>query len=486
MLLKPQAGGILANPARKFIYNLRTMPGFLSKLLRALRDRRGTDMTFLCRQLLSERGEASQTALAQEIINAYTAMNEEQRLQFFEMLSDDFAPDQTTIFRAAADYERTPGPSTLAALSAAVESPRQELFRRINTAPGGTATLVTLRERVLAFNDEKFAALDLDLKHLFRSWFNRGFLHLERISWHTSALILEKLIGYESVHEINGWPDLHRRLEADRRCFAFFHPALVEEPIIFVEVALSKGLRGDLEPLLDIRAPVLQSDAADTAIFYSINNCLRGLRGVPFGNFLIKQVVAELATEFPNIQIFGTLSPLPNFSRALRDQRNEEGFTRDRLSRLLADHARNLISAGGRRDPVEALFHLLEDPLANRDVLAPPLERLALAYLTQARQNGRLYDPVATFHLSNGARLEKINTFGNLRPYGLRDSFGVTVNYRYLPDELEENHERFVRGEIQVSNDLVADYKAIARSWQPTAAKAAERGSRSRRYQRRA
>jgi malonyl-CoA decarboxylase len=394
-------------------------------------------------------------------------MNDEQRRQFFEMLSRDFAPDAAAILRAATDYQRTPGPSALAALSAAVESPRQELFRRLNTAPRGTETLVALREHLLASNTNgNFAALDFDLKHLFRSWFNRGFLHLERISWHTSALILEKLIGYESVHEINGWPDLHRRLEADRRCFAFFHPALIEEPIIFVEVALAKGLTGDVEPLLGIQSPVLASEMADTAIFYSINNCLRGLRGIPFGNFLIKQVVAELAAELPNIQIYCTLSPLPNFSQALRDQRNADGFTRDRLLYLLADHARNLTTAARRRDPVEALFHLLEQPLAHRDVLARPLERLALAYLTQVRQNGKLCDSVATFHLANGARLERINTFGNLRPYGLQASFGVTANYRYLPAELEENHERFVRGEIRVANSLVSDYKAVAKAWQ--------------------
>ncbi len=269
------------------------------------------------------------------------------------------------------------------------------------------------------------------------------------------------------MHEINGWPDLHRRLEADRRCFAFFHPALVDEPIIFVEVALSHGLTGDLEPLLDIQAPVLAPDKADTAIFYSINNCLRGLRGVPFGNFLIKQVVDELAAELPNIQNYSTLSPLPYFSRALRDQQDENGFTRDRLLRLLADDARALTTAGRRRDPVEALFHLLEQPLAHREILTRPLQRLALAYLTQVRQNGKLYDSVATFHLSNGARLERINTFGNLRPYGLRDSFGVTVNYRYLPAELEENHERFVRGEIQVANGLASEYKAVRKTWQP-------------------
>jgi malonyl-CoA decarboxylase len=434
-----------------------------------LRERRGTDMLFMCRHLLSERGEASQTALAQEIINAYRAMNDTQRLQFYEMLSRDFAPDQASILSAAAAYQSSPAPHSLAALSAAVEPPRQELLRRLNTAPRGTETLVAMREHVLASSNGDFAALDLDLRHLFRSWFNRGFLRLERISWHTSALILEKLIAYESVHEINGWPDLHRRLEADRRCFAFFHPALVDEPVIFVEVALSHGLTGDLEPLLDIQAPVLSPEKADTAIFYSINNCLRGLRGVPFGNFLIKQVVDELAAELPNIQTYSTLSPLPHFSQALRDQQNENGFTHDRLLRLLADDVRALTTAGRRRDPVEALFHLLEQPLAHREILTRPLERLALAYLTQLRQNGRLHDSVATFHLSNGARLERIYTFGNLRPYGLRDSFGVTVNYRYLPAELEENHERFVRGEIQVANGLASEYKTVRKAWQPRA-----------------
>ena len=444
------------------------MPGILSKLLRVLRERRGTDMSFICRHLLSERGEASQTALAQEIINAYQAMNDGQRVKFLEMLSRDFAPSQAAILSAAADYQRTPGPSSLAALSAAVESPRQELFRRINTAPHGTETLVDLRGHLLesASKDTNFAGLDADLKHLFRSWFNRGFLRLERISWHTAALILEKLIRYESVHEINGWPDLRRRLEADRRCFAFFHPALADEPIIFVEVALTTGLTGDLGPLLDLQAAVLDPGKADTAIFYSINNCLQGLRNIPFGNFLIKQVVAELAAEFPKITTYSTLSPLPNFSKALRDLKNVHGFTRDRLSRLLDDYTRNLAAAAGRRDPVDALFHLLEQPLVHRVPLAKPLERLALAYLTQARQNGKLFDPVATFHLSNGARLERINAFGNLRPYGLQASFGVTANYRYLPAALEENHERFVRGEIQVSNDLITEFKTVAQAWQ--------------------
>jgi malonyl-CoA decarboxylase len=449
-------------------YNFSGMPSFLSNLVRLVRERRGTDMDFLCHHLLSERGEASQTVLAQEIIKAYTVMNAAERRSFFDMLCRNFGPDEAAILRAAAAYKRTPDLANLAVLSAAVEAPRQELLRRINTATRGTETLVAMRGHLLqaATNGSDFQPLDADLKHLFRSWFNRGFLRMERITWQTSALTLEKLMAYESVHEINGWPDLRRRLEADRRCFAFFHPALTDEPIIFVEVALTKGLTGDLAPLLDIHAPVLPPAQADTAIFYSISNCLKGLRGIAFGNFLLKQVVTDLAAEFSNIKTYGTLSPLPNLARALQNQTDEHGFTRERLSRLLADHAEALTDAGGRRDPIEAFLEILKQPLANRDVLAKPLQRIALAYLTQVRQNGKLYDPVATFHLSNGARLERIHPFGNLRPYGLQASFGVTANYLYVPADLEENHERFVReGEIRVSHDLEREYKTVTEAW---------------------
>jgi malonyl-CoA decarboxylase len=452
------------------------MPGFLTNLLRTLQNRRGGDMHFLCHRLLSERGEASQTAIAQEIISLYKTMAPERRLRFFEMVDHEFAPDEKAIRRAAADYEKFPNTQTLAALSEAVEAPRQELIRRINTAPGGTETLVAMRGDLLGVshngNGTKFEAFDADLRHLFRSWFNRGFLRLDRISWQTSALVLEKLIRYESVHEINGWADLHRRLEADRRCFAFFHPALANEPIIFVEVALSQGITGELDPLLDVKAPVSDPQKADTALFYSINNCLNGLRNVPFGNFLIKQVVADLAAELPNIRTYSTLSPLPRFARALRDKPGENGFTPTRLGLLLEDFSRELAAASGRRDPVDALFRLLERPLTHRKALAAPLQRLALAYLTKVRlpqraghRDGKLYDPVATFHLSNGARLEHINAFGNLRPYGLEASYGVTVNYRYIPSELEENHERFVRGQIQVSRALAEEQKAVDAAW---------------------
>ena len=226
---------------------------------------------------------------------------------------------------------------------------------------------------------------------------------------------------------------------------------------------------GDLGPLLDEHAPVLAAEKADSAIFYSINNCLTGLRNIPFGNFLIKQVVAELAGELPKIKNYATLSPLPRFARALRETDNEDGFTPGRIARILADYVGDLTAAAGIRDPVDALFHRLEEPLAHREILAAPLQRLALAYLTKVRHDGKLYDPVATFHLSNGARLERINAFGNLRPYGLEASFGVTVNYRYMPAELEENHERFVRGgQIRVSSGLFHENKAVAAAWRAT------------------
>ena len=225
-----------------------------------------------------------------------------------------------------------------------------------------------------------------------------------------------------------------------------------------------------------VETPVLSPERANTALFYSINNCRSGLRGIPFGNFLIKQVVTELAAELPKIRTFSTLSPLPRFARALRDRQNEYGFTWDRLSRLLADFAEELTAAARCDDSVESLFRLLEDPLANRGVLTAPIERLALAYIAQARQGGKLYDPVATFHLSNGARLERINAFGNKRLYGIEASFGVTVNYRYPPADLEENHERFVRhGQIRVSSDLYREYRIVADAWRPVEAKSTVR-----------
>ncbi len=458
------------------------MPEFLTNLLNRLRGARGSDMRVLCRELLSQRGEASQTVLAQRIIEHYKEMDAGQQLAFFSVLAAEFIPDTATIQRALEEYSRATDGNKLAALAVAVESPRQELFRRINTAPSGTESLVGIRQDLLRLlpSHPELNPVDSDLKHLFRSWFNRGFLRLERIGWHTSALTLEKLIQYESVHEIKGWPDLRRRLEADRRCFAFFQPALPGEPVIFVEVALTKGLARTLEPLLDVNAPVLDVEKADTAIFYSINNCLEGLRGIPFGNFLIKQVVDELKTELPNIRNFSTLSPLPHFAEALRGVKGDDGFTRERLSRLLAEYSPDLRKEAGPLDPVDAFFALLKDPPKHQKTLAPPLRRLALAYLTQLKSGKKPFDPVAAFHFSNGARLESIDPFANLRPYGLRDSYGVMVNYRYIPDELADNHERFVvTGEMKLSPALLYEQRVSSALWKGEAIKGESAGKKN-------
>jgi malonyl-CoA decarboxylase len=426
-------------------------------------------MHSLCHLLLSQRGEASQTVLAGQILQQYKLMDSAQQLAFFQMLARDFAPDKAVLQAALEAYQRGATPATAAELSDALEPPRQELFRRINTGMAGTESLVKLRGdllRLLRANPE-LAVVDADLKHLFRSWFNRGFLRMERIGWHTPAITLEKLIAYEAVHEINGWPELRRRLEADRRCFGFFHPALSDGPVIFVQVAITKGLARNLAPLIDIEAPVLSPDQGDTAIFYSINNCLDGLRGIPFGNFLIKQVVDELGAELPRIRCYSTLSPMPLLARALQSDTPASGFTRERLTRLLHEFREELTEAAHQTDVVDAFFSLLKNPLDHQQAISGAIHRVALAYLTHCRNgDDRPYDPVANFHFSNGARLESINPFANVRPYGLRDSFGVMVNYRYVPNELEENHERFVQtGELRVSGSLLHDYKTVSTLW---------------------
>ncbi|HKK14818.1 MAG TPA: malonyl-CoA decarboxylase family protein, partial [Gammaproteobacteria bacterium] len=290
------------------------------------------------------------------------------------------------------------------------------------------------------------------------SWFNRGFLQLRTIDWSSPAETLEKLIGYESVHAVTGWDDLRRRMMADRRCFAFFHPAMPDEPLIFVEVALVRGLAESVQPLLDPRAPVLDCAEADTAMFYSINNTQAGLRGISFGDFLIKQVLTELNAEIPRLRHFATLSPLPRFAAVLRAALDgkDEGLSPGRLKALLGKQAEALCAAAGEKRPLQALGRLLETPEAGRaELLDEPLTRVALAYLTARRPDGRLLDPVASFHLSNGARLERINTFADMSEHGLTGSFGVMVNYVYVPEEVEANHERFVgAGEIVMSKSL--------------------------------
>jgi malonyl-CoA decarboxylase len=304
--------------------------------------------------------------------------------------------------------------------------------------------LIAMRREITAHlrDEPELRLLDADLKHLLASWFNRGFLELRRIDWQSPAAVLEKLIAYEAVHEIKGWDDLRRRLAPDRRCFAFFHPALPGEPLIFVEVALVQGLATSMPPLLsqgvDEDAARAQAANADTAIFYSISNCQEGLRGVSFGNFLIKQVVEELQAEYPRLKQFSTLSPIPGFRRWLT-QRLADGSAADATlsSRLARD--------GWWNDPQQS------------ETLRPDLMRLCAIYLTQRPSPETRIDPVARFHLGNGARLERINWLGNTVQRGVQESFGIMVNYLYDHDSIEANHEAFVHdGTIARSADVDA------------------------------
>jgi malonyl-CoA decarboxylase len=304
-------------------------------------------------------------------------------------------------------------------------------------SPGGTAKLVELRRVLLQGLPQHPAwhAMDADLLHLLRSWFNRGFLRLERIDWHTSALVLEKLIAYEAVHAIQGWPDLRRRLQADRRCFAFFHPSLPDEPLIFIEVALTRRISAEVQSLLAPDALVSDPRQARCAIFYSITNCQEGLRGISFGNFLIKQVAEELKQEFPRLRAFATLSPIPGF-------------------RAWLDRVRARPSAGAAGKSKLALLSGLDAPAWQEAEDAPLrhlLSSLCAYYLLHAKQGRDPLDPVARFHLCNGASLERLNSMGDRSAHGIERAAGMMVNYLYRLDHVERNHERFANEHVVVA-----------------------------------
>ena len=432
---------------------------------------RKRDIAELCAALLGGRGEASGTALSREVLRAYDAMDRAQRLDFFRLLARQYNPRPETVRAAAEEYLRTGTPSALARLTRAVEAPRQELFRRVNRAPHGTAALVAMRAELLEFlrEDPSLKPVDADLKHLLASWFNRGFLRLERINWRSPAEVLEKLIRYDMVQAVKGWDDLHRRLAPDRRCFAFFHPGLPDEPLIFVEIALVQGMADAAQPLFQPEAPVLDPEKADTAMFISLNSTQKGLRGLSFGNLLLKQVLEELQQELPGLRVFATLSPVPGFADALQAAaRSEDGdFNRERLESLLADFREPLRDASGIGRPVDALLALLDDiERAPREVLAPVLERLTLAYLGLVARDRSGYNPVANFHLSAGARLERINPFADMSAARVAESYGVMVNYRYVPDDVVENHEAFVgEGRVTMSAPLKRALQKIEPHW---------------------
>ena len=396
----------------------------------------------MCRTLLNRRGEASGTALAKEIVDSFNKMTPVAKSDFLLMLTEKFAPDSTKICAAAEEYLKCQESETLYNLSRAVETPRLDLLRLLNIAPGGTSAIINMRETLLKEikGDERLGPLDHDLLHVLTSWFNRGFLQFERVDWNTPAVILEKLIAYEAVHEIKGWRDLRRRLAEDRRCFAFFHPALPNEPLIFVEVAYTKGIASEIQPLISQKKPNTNRNTPDTAIFYSISNCQDGLKGISFGNFLIKQVVDSIHAEMPHIKNFCTLSPIPGFLKWL----HKDYIHRASTSNIFSKTELKLISSK----------EWFLDP-SIRQTLKGKLTRLCTSYLCHEKKRKLPYDPVTRFHLGNGAEIEKINWGADLSRRGLNQSAGLMVNYRYNPARIISNHESYVNdGRVAVSNKV--------------------------------
>ncbi|MBK5959623.1 MCD, Malonyl-CoA decarboxylase MCD [Rhodoplanes elegans] len=400
-----------------------------------------------CEELLSLRGEVSGVALARDILASYEALPQEQRAAFFRSLMTQFDVAVEPLRSAVANWSGAPSAKTSAILYSVAEPRRQELFRRLNLAPGATGSLVTMRSHLLDAirADPSLAPLDADFQHLLSSWFNRGFLVLRRITWSTPANILDKIIHYEAVHEIGSWTDLRARLDPpDRRCYAFFHPALADEPLIFVQVALTREVPGAIAPILAAARGPVDVERATTAVFYSITNCQRGLAGVSFGSFLIKQVVAALARELPQIREFVTLSPVPGFAGWLGRELAADGSSASGSS-VLGESDRAVLAGLGRPD-----WHADQ---ATAESLRPPLLRAAATYFLKARSTvGAALDPVARFHLGNGARLDRINWLADTTRKGLRQSHGLMVNYRYDLDAIEKNHEAYAeRGEIVAS-----------------------------------
>lgn len=431
-----------------------------------------------CRQLLTARGESNSVAIAQRAIERYERLPPEARAQFFDVLAEEFDPDPARVLEHAQQYATDRSPQALIALSKAAEPPRQELLRRLNRAPGGAGALVRMRAELLELMrgpSSHLAAVDSDFQHLLGSWFNPGFLQMRRIDWNSPARLLELIIRHEAVHEIDGWDDLRRRLQPDRRCFAFFHPTLPDEPLIFVEVALVPQMPSAIAPLIDKDAQPLTPDRFKVATFYSISNCQPGLRGVNLGNFLIKRVAEELKREFPKLATFCTLSPIPSFAKwltstaDLRSDRVKPATLREfneelnRLRARLQADPKELGELAKRGVPM--IRERAETAEPSPEVRAQQgqdeqdstmLTRLCAFHLAHTKSEGGSSDPVARFHLHNGARLERINWAADLSRKGIKQSLGLMVNYLYDLDEIESNHQKFVSGQVNASRAVMA------------------------------
>ncbi len=395
----------------------------------------------LCMTLLSSKGEASGVALAAEILRRFDGFDAEARLAFFEMLARDLDVDPEAVAQATDRYLQNPSPDALSTLVTAAEPRRQQLLRRLNFAPGGTEALVRMRAALLSALKEKddLRRVDADFQHLLESWFNRGVLVLRPIDWSTSAHILEKIIAYEAVHEIDSWDELRRRLQpADRRCFAFFHPAMPDEPLIFVEVALTLETAASIQDVLTPSRDIVAPGDATTAVFYSISNCQAGLKGVSFGAFLIKQVAQDLARALPKLTTFVTLSPVPGLNRWLRGAAKTD--------------------PDGPASQALAMTADLNWPRSTEtaETAKPLIQGLAAEYFLEAkRPDGQPLDPVARFHLGNGASLARINWLADVSAKGLAQSCGVMVNYLYELEQVEAHHEDYAESRMVHSSRSV-------------------------------
>ena len=410
------------------------------------------------RRLVSERGESNAVSMALDVISNYRKLNPDQRPKFFAMLAEQFNIDAEQLTKAAQSFAADPNARNYIRLQKISESPRQELLRRLNRAPGGTAAVVEMRRDLLTMLNKKpeLMGLDYDMRHLLSSWFNPGFLKMHRVDWKSPAEILEKIIAHEAVHAIDGWDDLRRRLQPDRRCFAFFHPQLPDEPLIFVEVALLPEIPVAIMPLVDKKStPVEQTNQFKVAAFYSISNCEPGLRGVSMGNFLIKRVAEQLHAEFPGLKTFVTLSPIPGLMEWITAGAHLGDLpSSDKIKpavRKARDEALDLLKLNGANwmDKLSKAWH--PDHYSDQEKVA--LMTLTAIYLTIVTLS-RDGNPVAKFHLGNGAKLHQINWAGDLSKNGLRQSAGLMVNYLYDLSNVEENHERFVNGEIIYSRSV--------------------------------
>ncbi|MBK0328547.1 malonyl-CoA decarboxylase [Rhodobacteraceae bacterium F11138] len=410
---------------------------FLADLLSTVFERRyrgaagpdpaGRTIQELSTDLLGASGEVSGMALARHILDRYAGKEDDEKLAFFQFMTTDLGIDADAVRSALDAFQSAPDKASYRAFLAASEPRRQELARRLNQVPGATGKLVGMRKDLLRLADKapELHMVDLDFRHLFASWFNRGFLVLRPISWESPADILDKIIAYEAVHAFDSWDDLRRRLQPeDRRCFAFFHPAMPSEPLIFVQVALTRGVPGSVQTLLADDRDVLPAGQADTAVFYSISNCQDGLAGVSFGNSLIKQVAADLSRQLPGLGTFVTLSPIPGLNGWLRTQAKD-------LPMDTAEHRRST----------------------------------AAHYLLRAkRPDGKPCDPVTRFHLGNGALVHAVHADADLSDKGLAQSGGVMVNYLYDLSLISQNHERYASAQDVVATPEVTALAQLAQA----------------------